>query len=150
MTTYDNGKSVGQDWCYDCVKSSTGNWICGNRYMPRTSVGTINSLPPAGPAQPPSTPPPPSNETHVNNLPGNIGTVQPSSTPLPPSLNAIPPPSALPSPTKQQTLTTTCPNGLPPDANGNCPTSTTTTNQQGGLTSNNNPQQGHNHKGSNN
>jgi hypothetical protein len=102
-----------------------------------------------GTAQPPSTPPP-SNETHVNNLPGNIGTAQSPSTP-PPSLNAIPPPSAFPSPTKQQTLTTTCPNGLAPDANGNCPTPTTNTNQQGGLTSNNNnnPQQGHHHKGSN-
>jgi hypothetical protein len=105
----------------------------------------------AGTVQPPSTPPPPSNETHVNNPPGNIGTVQqPPSTP-PPS-NAIPPPSVLPSPTKQQTLTTTCPNGLLPDANGNCPTSTTTnTNQQGELTSNdnnNNPTSEH-HKGSN-
>ena len=43
---------------------------------------------------------------------------------------------------------TTCPNGLPPGANGNCPT-TTTTNQQDGSAQNNNPQQGHHHKGSN-
>ena len=43
---------------------------------------------------------------------------------------------------------TTCPNGLPPDANGNCPT--TNTNQQGGSASNsNNPTSGHHHKGSN-
>ena len=51
--------------------------------------------------------------------------------------------------------TTTCPNGLPPDANGNCPT--TSTNQQaaplqslgGSASSNNNPTSGHHHKGSN-
>jgi hypothetical protein len=53
---------------------------------------------------------------------------------------------------KQQTSTTTCPNGLLSDANGNCPSTpnTSSTNQQGGLTSNNNnnPTSGH-HKGSN-
>lgn len=128
----------------------TANWDCSDWAQTfRTSGNT--PLPPAGPAQPPSTPPPASNETYLNNLPGNIGTVQSPSTPPPPSLNAIPPPSALPSPTKQQTLTTTCPNGLLPDANGNCPTTTTNTNQQSGLTSNNNNshQQGNHHKGSN-
>jgi hypothetical protein len=98
--------------------------------------------------QPPSTPPRASNETGVNNPPANIGTVQSPSTSPPPS-NEIPPPSALPSPTKQQTLITTCPDGSASDANGNCPT--INTNLQRGLTSNNNdnPQQVQHHKGSN-
>jgi hypothetical protein len=149
-TEHDTVTGVNHDFCKLCVKNpQTANWDCSDWAQTfRTSGNT--PLPPAGPAQPTSTPPPPSNETYVNNLPGNIGTVQSPSTPPPPSLNAIPPPSALPSPTKQQTLTTTCPNGLPPDANGNCPsTPTTTTNQQGGLTSNNNNPTSEHHKGSN-
>ena len=140
--------------CSECDYDSKGN-ITTCTIKPRqagTGEAGINNLPGnLGTVQPPSTPPPASNLTHINNPPGNIGTLQPPSTSPPPTLNAIPPPSALPSPTKQQTLTTTCPNGLLPDANGNCPTTpTTTTNQQGGSTSNNNPQQGHHHKGSNN
>lgn len=84
-----------------------------------SNIGTI---------QPPSTPPPPSNETHVNNQPGHIGT--------------------------KQSLTTTCPDGSTPDINGSCTTATTsTTNPQGESASNNNdnnnPQQGHHHKGNN-
>jgi hypothetical protein len=78
---------------------------------------------------------------------GNTGIVGPlqqlPQTQQPPST-----PPSTPSSQKQQTLTTTCPDGSAPDANGNCPTSST--NQQGGSTSNNNnPTPGH-HKGSNN
>jgi hypothetical protein len=93
----------------------------------------------------------PSRSTGLGNPPQSVGSAQPPSTPLPPPpSNAIPPPSAFSSPTKQQTLTTTCPDGSAPDANGNCPP-TTNTNQHGELTSNNNnPQQGHHHTGNNN
>ena len=133
--------------CRTCEYDSKGNMIDCRDTSPLTSTGLGNPIS-AGPTQPPSTPPRASNETGVNNPPGNIGIVQPPSPP--PSLNAIPPPSVLPSPTKQQTLTTTCPNGLLPDANGNCPPTTNTNQQSGSTSNNNNPQQGHHHKGSNN
>jgi hypothetical protein len=157
-TTYPNGRTTEQDYCYDCFKTTTMNdFVCGSVYTPRTSIGTTNPLPPSiGPVQPPSTPPRASNETSVNNLPGNIGTVQsPSTLPSSPS-NALPSPSsALPSQLKQQqptTTTNTCHDGSTPDANSDCPSANqqqTAPNQN--LASNNNhPQQGHHHKGSNN
>lgn len=65
-------------------------------------------------------------------------SVEPGQSPSipPPPSNAIPPPSIFPSPSKQQTLTTICPDGYAPDANSNCLSSTTIANQQ--LASNQN------------
>ncbi len=126
-TTYDTatGKLISRV-CQTCEYDKSGNRIdCRDDPSWERTTDQPSSI---GTVQPPSTPPPPSNETHVNNLPGQIGTMQ--------------------------SLTSTCPNGSAPDANGNCPNPTaSTTNQQGGLTSsnndNNNFQQGHHHKGSN-
>lgn len=133
-TTDNNGKTVSQDYCYDCIKTTTmKDFACGTRYPTRTSTGSANPLPPSA------------------------GAAQSSSTP-PPS-NFIPPPSTSPLPSRQQT-TAICPNGLTPDANGNCPPTTTTTqnpqspsigsNNLGGSASNNNnpsPPDHHHHKG---
>jgi hypothetical protein len=69
-----------------------------------------------------------------------------------------PPPNALQSPSQQQQTTKTCPNGLAPDANSNCPTSTTNQSppppspqslSNGNVTNNNNPtsSSSHHHKG---
>ena len=140
-------------FCETCIDQGDGTYAdC------KTTEGPVSFTP----KQPPIIAPPsvgPTQPSSGNNmggvsngqtgLPGRLGNALPPSSS--PPLNAVPPPSALPSPTKQQTLTTTCPDGSLPDANGNCPT--TTANQQSGSTSNNNnnnPQQGHHHKGSNN
>ncbi len=123
-----NGKLVSfKHFCQDCRWDAFNDYGCGNPYEPRQLAGTGGPIS-VGPTQPSSTPPPPSNETHANNQPGHIGT--------------------------KQSLTTTCPNGSAPDADGFCPTAPTfTTNHQGGLTSNNNDNtnshQGHHHKGIN-
>ena len=67
-------------------------------------------------------------EKSGNPLPPTNLLPPPSSSPSPP----LPPTNALPPSTSQQT---TCPNGLAPDANGNCHISTTTPNQQISLPS---------------
>jgi hypothetical protein len=82
-TTYNKGKSVTQDYCYDSFRTTTiKDFVCGTRYLARTSIGSTSPLPPsAAAALPPSTPP---------------STV-------------LPPPSTLPLPSKRQTITTTRP-----------------------------------------
>jgi len=106
------------EYCADCQLKPNGSYACGDY---RQVFRTTENPPLVGPAQPPS-------------------------TALPPSGATSPPPVSL-SPTKQHTLTTTCPDGSAPDANGNCPI-TTTINPSQNLASNN-PQQAHHHKGSN-
>lgn len=76
----------------------------------------------------------------VNAPPSNNIAAPPPAQSIPKEHN----PASPKIPSLQQT--TTCPNGLLSDANGNCPP-TTSTNQQGGSSSNNNdPQQGHHHR----
>jgi hypothetical protein len=59
------------------------------------------------------------------------------------------PPNALQSPSQQQQTTKTCPNGLAPDANGNCPPPTTTTNNQQLAPPSSKSTEQHHNKGSN-
>jgi hypothetical protein len=140
--------------CQTCVENDIYLTVDCQPPQPgfRTAAPPVSSLPSsAGSAQPPSG----NNTGGVSNgqtgLPSRLGNALPPSS-LPPS-NAVPPPPTLPSTTKQQTLTTICPNALPPDANGNCPT--TSTNQQvapsqsSGGSASNNSTPGHHHKGSN-
>jgi len=85
-----------QEFCADCQLKADGSYACGDYHQVFRTTG--NPLP--------------------------VQSAQPPSTALPPSGTTSPLPVS-PSPTKQQTLTTTCPDGSAPDANGNCPSANT-------------------------
>ncbi len=70
------------EYCADCQLKSDGSYACGEYHQVFRIIGNTTGLPGRlGNAQSPSTPPPPSNETHVNNLPGHIGTMQQHNNP---------------------------------------------------------------------
>jgi hypothetical protein len=125
-----------------------------------TSDWPSQAMPSTGNPQPPSTLPPsagllnnaPSptstfNNPTTGNIP-NLGNTNNNTTSTPPVLSITKEHNPASPKVLNSQQTTTCSNALPPDANGNCPTSININQQGGSASNNNNPTSGH-HKGSN-